>query len=200
MGSFHRTCESLQMLFNERKSAAENAYRLCKNYTLIDYASNIVFLSPFVRAYYIPEQFNVNGHLDLFIEMKMKQPRLFCLVGEYICKGVRAIQNGSICIEYDDIFEKSYPFPPYEYFFCRLENSSDDYCTNTSFYYRCRTTGECISKHRLFDGFVDSLDSSDEEDLEALNSLDRIFMKDRYNCTIDGRQAKAVMRHFLGMF
>lgn len=136
----------------------------------------------------------MTGDLDFFAKMKIKQPGLFCLIGEFICRGVKVIQNGSTCFKYDDIFEKNYPFPPFEYLFCQSTNHSADYCMNTTFFYLCRTSGECISKHRLFDGFIDCLDSSDENDLEAFSLLESSFMKDRYNCTIS-----AVMRHFLGM-
>jgi hypothetical protein len=198
--TLHPTCQSLDMLFNRSKFAVAHAHHLCQNHTLINYASGTAFLSPFVRAYHIPRQFQITGELDFFAKMKIKQPGLFCLIGEYVCQGIKVIQNGSTCFAYDDIFEKNYQFPPYEYLFCQSINHSEDYCTNTTFFYHCRTSGECISKHRLFDGFLDCLDSSDENDLEALSSLEPFFMKDRYNCTYDGRKSTAVMRHFLGMF
>ncbi|CAF0843456.1 unnamed protein product [Adineta steineri] len=196
--TLHPTCKSLEMLFNRSKYAAAHAHYLCQNHTLIKYASGIAFLSPFIRAYHVPLQFQITGELDFFAKMKMKQPGLFCLTGEYTCRGIKVTHNGSTCFKYDDIFEKSYPFPPYEYLFCQTINDSIDYCTNTTFFYLCRTSGECISKYRLFDGFIDCLDASDENDLEALDSLEPFFMKDRYNCTQNGDKSTAVMRHFLG--
>jgi hypothetical protein len=130
--------------------------------------------------------------------MKVRQPGQLCFTGEYICQGVTVVHNGTICFDYDEIFEKNYPFSPYEFLFCRSTLPSSNFCTNTSFFYHCRTSGECISKHRLFDGFPDCIDLSDEQDLEAFRSLPSSFMKDRYYCNIDGVSLTAVMRHFLG--
>ena len=198
--TLHPTCKPLNMLFNRSKYAAAHAYHLCQNHTLINYASGATFISPFVRAHHIPSQFPTSGELDFFAKMRLKQPGMFCLTGKYNCKGIEVIQNGSTCFPYYDIYERSYPFPPFESLFCQSTNDSVDYCTNNTHFYRCRTSGECISKHRLFDGFSDCLDSSDETNVEILNSLEPVFTKDRYSCTSNGSRSGAVMRHFLGMF
>lgn len=54
VGTLHPTCKSLNMLFNRSKFAVEHAQCLCQNHTLINYASGMTILSPFVRAYHIP--------------------------------------------------------------------------------------------------------------------------------------------------
>ena len=198
--TLHPTCQPLEMLFNRSKYAAAHAYQLCRNHTLINYASGMTFISPFVRVYHVPGQFHIAGELDFFAKMKLKQPGLFCLLGKFKCRGIEVIQNGSNCFEYVNIYEKNYPFLPFEYLFCQTTNDSADYCSNTTHFYRCRTSGECISKHRLFDGFSDCLDLSDENDAEALNSLEVSFLKDRYSCSFNGSRSGVVMRHFLGMF
>jgi hypothetical protein len=194
------TCKSLGILLDDQTKSIAYAYGLCQNRTLINYASGIQFISPFIRAYYIPLQLKLTVALDFFALMTVRVPGKFCLIGEHICQGINVTHNGSICFTNDEIFAKNYSFPPYEHLFCQLENGSIDYCMNTTFFYRCPTTGECISKHRLFDGFPDCLDLSDEQDLKAINSLEPLFQKDRYNCTIDGSQSSAVMRYFLGRF
>ncbi|CAF5031573.1 unnamed protein product, partial [Rotaria sp. Silwood1] len=194
--TLHPSCQSIGMFFTEGKDAYAYACELCQNRTLVDYASGTTFLSPFIRAYYTPKQFEIYSP-DFFSKMKVRQPGLLCVIGEHMCRGIKVIHNGSTCFQYNDIFEQSYPFSPYDYLFCQSVNHSVTYCVSTTFFYRCQTSGECISKHRLFDGFVDCFDASDENNTEALNSLLPLFMKDRYNCTIDGNSSNAVMRHFL---
>ncbi|CAF3766193.1 unnamed protein product [Rotaria sp. Silwood1] len=195
--TLHPSCQSIGMFFTEGKDAYAYACELCQNRTLVDYASGTTFLSPFIRAYYTPKQFEIYSP-DFFSKMKVRQPGLLCVIGEHMCRGIKVIHNGSTCFQYNDIFEQSYPFSPYDYLFCQSVNHSVTYCVSTTFFYRCQTSGECISKHRLFDGFVDCFDASDENNTEALNSLLPLFMKDRYNCTIDGNSSNTVMRHFLG--
>jgi hypothetical protein len=199
--TLHPTCESfIDMPLNNYTDAITYVYHSCQNHTLMKYASGAKFFSPFVRADYIPNQFKLTVELEFFALMKVRTPGQFCLIGEYMCEGGKVIHNGSKCFTHEEIYGNNYSYPPYEYLFCRSVNRYTNPCMNTSFFYRCRTTGECISKYRLFDGFRDCLDSSDETDFDALNSLQSLFMKDRYNCTIDGRQSTAVMRHFLGTF
>ncbi|CAF1267635.1 unnamed protein product, partial [Rotaria sp. Silwood1] len=181
--TLHPSCQSIGMFFTEGKDAYAYACELCQNRTLVDYASGTTFLSPFIRAYYTPKQFEIYSP-DFFSKMKVRQPGLLCLIGEHMCRGIKVIHNGSTCFQYNDIFEQSYPFSPYDYLFCQSVNHSVTYCVSTTFFYRCQTSGECISKHRLFDGFVDCFDASDENNTEALNSLLPLFMKDRYNCWI----------------
>jgi hypothetical protein len=197
--TLHPSCKSFNMPLNNYTDAITYVYDFCQNRTSMKYASGIKFFSPFVRADYISNQFKLTVELEFFALMKIRTPGQFCLVGEYMCEGGKVIQNGSKCFTHEEIYGHNYSYPPYEYLFCRSVNHSIDDCMNKTWFYRCRTTGECISKYRLFDGFRDCLDSSDEEDLNALNSLESFFMKDRYNCTIDGRKSGAVMRHFLGM-
>ncbi|CAF0969905.1 unnamed protein product [Rotaria sordida] len=195
--TLHSSCKSINMFFAEGEDAYTYTYQLCRNRTLIDYALGATFLSPFVRAYHVPKQFEKYTS-DFFSKIKVRQPNRFCLIGERMCRGIQVIHNGSKCYPYDDIFERNYPFPPYDHFFCQSINYSVNYCVNTTFFYRCQTSGECISKYRLFDGFVDCFDASDEHDLEALNSLSPLFIRDRYNCTINVNSSNTVMRHFLG--
>jgi hypothetical protein len=197
--TLHPTCATLGLLFDTYQEAIHQIHILCRNQSQIAYASGARFLSPFVRAYYIHKQFQTMN-MDFFSIMKIRQPGKFCLIGEYICQGVKVVQNGTICIDYDDIFEKNYPFSPYEFLFCQSIPPSRNYCKNTSFFYHCRVSGECISKHRLFDGFPDCIDLSDEQDFQAFHSLSSLFLKDRYYCTIDGVSSAAVMRHFLGKY
>ena len=113
----HQTCEPLDMFFLNNIAAMARTYQLCQNHTLINYASGTAFISPFVRAYHISSQFIQNSiEMEFFAEMKMRQPGLFCLFGKYTCKGIEVIQNGSTCFQYDDIYERHYPFPPHRQF------------------------------------------------------------------------------------
>ena len=198
--TLHPTCKSLDMPLDNYDDAVTYVFNFCRNRTSMKYASGTQFFSPFVRADYIPDQFNLTVQLEFFALMKVRTPGRFCLVGEYICERGQVIQNGSKCFTHEEIYGQNYSYPPYEYLFCRSDNHrTDDPCKNQTFFYRCRITGECISKYRLFDGFRDCLDSSDEEDLNALHSLEPFFLKNRYNCTIDGGRSTTVMRHFLGI-
>lgn len=74
--TLHPTCQSLDILFNRSKHAAAHAYQLCRNHTLINYASGLTFVLPFVRAYYILSQFRISVELDFFAKMKLKKPGL----------------------------------------------------------------------------------------------------------------------------
>lgn len=201
--TLHPTCEIFHIHFNSYQEAIHQIFILCQNRSQIPYAMGMNFLSPFIHTYYIRSQFQTI-HDDFFTIMKIRQPGQFCLVGEYICKGIKVIHNGTICMDYDNIFEKNYPFSPYEFLFCQSTSASNTYCTNTSFFYHCQISGECISNHRLFDGYPDCIDLSDEKDLHAFHflssssSLSSSFLKDRYYCTINGLHSAAVLRHFLG--
>ena len=191
------SCKSIDITFNNGQQAIDRIHHLCQNRSAIDYASGITFLSPIVRAYYLLSKFT-DYKPDFLWRIKARQAHQLCLIGKRICQGVEVIHNGSKCYTYNDVFKKNYPFPPYDYLFCQSVNLSIKECVNTTLFYRCQTTGECISKYRLFDGFPDCLDSSDERDQEIFHSVPLLFMKDRYNCTIERNNSNAIMRHFLG--
>ena len=138
--TLHPSCAMIGMLFNSYQEAIRQIHILCQNRSQMIYTSGARFLSPFVRAYYTFSQFETM-HSDFFARMRKRQPGQFCLVGEFICQGIKVTQNETICIDYDDVYERDYPFSPYEYFFCRSIPSSSNYCTNTSFFYHCRKSG-----------------------------------------------------------
>ncbi|CAF4245203.1 unnamed protein product, partial [Didymodactylos carnosus] len=102
------------------------------------------------------------------------------------------------CFNYTDIYEQNYPFPPFEYLFSNVTKkhlTSSFYCNNTSSFYLCPTSHECISKYRLFDGFYDCIDRSDERNYLLISSLDKKYLRDRYRCeTTPG----LILPHFLG--
>ncbi|CAF1254396.1 unnamed protein product, partial [Didymodactylos carnosus] len=144
--------------------------------------------TPFIEPYLEASQFAYyNYEIAHLVLHQSTRPAQFCVAG----------YKQTNCSHYINIYEQNYPFPPFEYLFGNVIKKhliSSFYCNNTSFYL-CRTSHECISKYRLFDGFYDCIDRSDERNYSLISSLDKKYLRDRYQCeTTPG----LVLPHFLG--
>ncbi|CAF1044747.1 unnamed protein product [Didymodactylos carnosus] len=200
--TLHPSCEYLQLLYSTHEDALVRVQKECQNQK-ITYAFGIQFFSPFVQAYYTLEQYNISYQITFWILMKLKQPALFCFVGTKRCENdIEVTHNGSVCLSYDDVYEKNYPYPPFEYLFCLnagmkpLASMCNKYPKH---FFRYPKTGECISKYRLFDGFSDSLYGTDEQNYTAIvHVLMPKHAKDRYLCGNVSLVTSTVMRYFLG--
>jgi hypothetical protein len=200
--TLHPSCAQLNLLYNTNAEALLRVQQECQGQKQIQYAFGIRFLSPFIDVVYTLDHFNVSHRINFFALMILKQPTRFCFVGTRQCEGVEVTHNGSVCIGYDDIYERNFPYPPFDYLFCKLADTfpSSDHCqTNPKYFIRCHQTGECISKHRLFDGFIDCFNSTDENNYTELN--DEILLsstRNRYRCGSVNITTGMVMRYFLG--
>ena len=194
----HPSCKKIGLFYHMTEAALKRVQDECRHQQpYIPYASGLPFLSPFVQLFYTFEQFTVNHTIDFFAQMILKQPGVFCLIGKRLCYGVEVVHNGSICLSYDDIYERQYPYPPFDYFFCRLAVPSQPVSPT---HFRCNNSKEWISKHRLFDGFVDCIDGSDERHYSSLRQeILTSSTKDRYRCGVNASTTTGlIMRHFLG--
>lgn len=198
----HTSCAQLGLLYDTTEEALPRVQQECQGRQQIEYAFGIRFLSPFIDLVYSFDQFNISQQINFFALMILKQPAFFCLVGTRQCEGVEVTHNGSICIQYDDIYERNFPYPPFDYFFCKLANTSpfSSHCQNNSEdFIRCPITDECISKQRLFDGFIDCFNATDEKNYIELNAQILLSStRDRYRCGSANVTTGMVMRHFLG--
>ncbi|CAF3836956.1 unnamed protein product [Rotaria sp. Silwood1] len=198
----HSSCVQLGLLYNTTEEALSRVKHECQGRKHIEYTFGIRFLSPFVDVVYSFDQFNHSQAINFFALMILKQHALFCFVGTRQCHGIQITHNGSICIPYDDIYERDFPYPPFDYLFCKLTNTFlfSNHCQNDSEYFiRCKPTGECISKHRLFDGFPDCLNFTDEKNYIEVNAEILLSStRDRYRCGSVNITTGMVMRYFLG--
>ncbi|CAF1200458.1 unnamed protein product [Didymodactylos carnosus] len=199
-----RTVCQPRSIFEFQEQAFRYVIEQCfeNNETIYKHSLSAYVLSPFIQTYTLYKQFSYLGHIDLLHRQMAARPGLFCFNGTFTCRGretIRDLNKEKYCVYYDDIYEKQYPYPPFEYLFCVHKNATTtgdpDYCNDTQNFYLCLLSGECISKYRLLDGFIDCIDQSDEN-FTLHQNLNTKYLHDKYNCEI--KTNAMIMAHFLG--
>ncbi len=175
----HRYVISRNEIEGDLKSIKSDLSFKCKtvNQSLLYYIHSY-FFSPFINAYITSEYIN---------EFIQSDDYSFSLFPDKFCFGNLTNQ----CVTSKNLFKyKSIPFD--NLFQIKLEK---DPCQEyPQYFYQCSNSIECISKYRLFDGYADCLDGSDEINNQF---IDERFLQDRYQCkTIP----KKIMLHLLGQY
>ncbi|CAF1688919.1 unnamed protein product [Adineta ricciae] len=132
----------------------------------LPYYHHSYFFSPFINAYI------TSRHI---IESIRLVSYSFTIVPDLFCLGNQTNQ----CVTAQKLLK--YQSIPFDNLF-KIKLNSDPCQEYPNDFYQCPNLIECISKYRLLDGYADCLDRSDEN-IQIINqSIDEIFLQDRYQC------------------
>lgn len=144
----------------------------------LPYYHHSYFFSPFVNAYitskHIMESIRLVGYSFAIL------PDLFCLENQ--------------CVTAKKLFK--YQSIPFDNLF-QIKLNKDPCREYPKYFYQCPNSIECISKYRLLDGYADCLDRSDENIQMINQSIDEMFLQDRYQCKT---VPEKIMLHLLGEY